>query len=186
MIDAVIDIPHTTGGLMKEVLPSAWGLIGGRFLGATGLNTTINGVAHALRFDAASDFSVALAINAKNYAARDEILRHALYALTAQDAVFEPPALRLELPLAELDGTYQGLGLGQGQVQAAWTDGALAIFTREAGAAAPIAVLSVDADGYLLAQSANPMFSIGVFQDPYDGAPSLLMSHSAFKRTSAS
>jgi CubicO group peptidase (beta-lactamase class C family) len=194
LVRAVVRLPPTIGGAVRESLPVAFGLGAAELPGGVyGNNGLTQGQCLALRFDPAAGVVAAAALNATLPPLRDFILSTVLAEIVRAtqgvdagrpEAHRRPPGPSADVPLAELTGRY--LGPGSAVLCASLADERLVLELDGNGTrASPIGELAIDDEQRLVLQSPIPQLSLGIFREPEHGVPGIMLGLNAYARVTS-
>jgi hypothetical protein len=178
---AVVRLPATVGGPLRELLPVAFGLGAAELRDGSRGNTGVSaGQCLGLRFDDRSEICVAVALNAMVPYLRDFVLTTVCRNLSGQTQSEDTEPFRFEL--AELEGAY--VGPGSGTVDVRCQHGRLVCAIGHERAPDKLCVeLALDENRRPVLRSPLPHVSLGFFRVP-DGDVGLMLGLGAYKRGS--
>ncbi len=173
----VVRLPPVFGGILRELLPTAFGLGAATFTaGLHGHNGLAYGQCVALRYAPEAGVAIAIGMNAMLPHLRDHIVDALCAELIGKPAPQAPAPFEMEL--AELAGRY--VGPGRSRATATYAAGRLEVVIEHGEHRLPVELV-VDDDGQPIARSPLPQLAIGFFRTP-TGEAGLLVGVSAFKR----
>ena len=178
---AVVRLPATVGGPLRELLPVAFGLGAAELRDGSRGNTGVSaGQCLGLRFDDRGEICVAVGLNAMVPYLRDFVLTTVCRDLSGQTHKDDPEPFRFDL--AELEGAY--VGPGSGIVDVRCQHGRLACAIGHERDANKLCVeLALDENRRAVLRSPLPHLSLGFFRAP-DGDVGLMLGLGAYKRGS--
>lgn len=177
-----IDIPASSGGGVKEALPSAFGYgqpIYGPLVGQAG---SYVGTTNSIRFDRASGTAFAAFFNAWVPGARDALMSRLFLEATGKPDFIRSTRCRIARPIADWSGSYTGLGIGAGTALITMKDNVLVCRIEMPDSEPMVAELATDAEGYLVGTVAQPWSSIALATVPKTDEPYFIFGMSAYKR----